>query len=239
MQDTSRVCPYCRCLHAWPKQDPRQRVAVPHRAGRLQRRSRVAGHEADRGAFDRGAGTDQQCAVGTARPQPSGGLPDSAAADFYVGPKGGVFFAGNHAVVIPAQAVCDPKTSSYGPSTWDAPCSPLQSQLLVHAEVRRKNGMTWVDFTPSLRFVPSTNPGDWAWIVMYTPNAIGSSGDLSDFNILWANSIGGTPVDETPTDATLRTYVDTFSGISIRRIKHFSGYLSGAGRNCEPGTEGC
>ena len=167
-----------------------------------------------------------------------GGLPDSAASDFYVGPNGGVFFAGNHAVVIPAQAVCDPATSSYGPSTWDDPCLPLQSQLRVHAEVRRKNGLTWVDFTPSLRFVPSTSPSRWAWIVMYTPNAIGATENLSAFNILWANSIGGTPVDETPTDATLRTYVDTFSGVSIRRIKHFSGYLSGEGR-CDPATEGC
>ena len=167
-----------------------------------------------------------------------GGLPDSAAADFYVGPNGGVFFAGNHAVVIPAQAVCDPATSSYGPSTWDEQCSPLQSPLRVHAEVRRKNGTTWVDFSPSLRFVPSTNPSRWAWIVMYTPSAVGQSSDLSRYNILWANSIGGTAVDETPTDATLRTYVDTFSGVSIRRIKHFSGYLSGEGR-CDPGTEGC
>ena len=37
---------------------------------------------------------------------------------------------------------------------------PLQTSLNVHAEVRRSNGQTWVDFTPSLRFVPSDNSGE-------------------------------------------------------------------------------
>src|SRR5829696_9283162 len=52
----------------------------------------------------------------------NGGSPDSTSTDFYVGPSGGTFFTGNHAVVIPSQSVCDPATSSYGPSTWDSPC---------------------------------------------------------------------------------------------------------------------
>jgi hypothetical protein len=160
----------------------------------------------------------------------SGGLADSASIDFQVGPTGGIFFTGNHAVVFPAQSICDPATSSYGPGTWDQPCAPLQSTLKVHAEVRRIDGQTWVDFRPSLRFVPSTNPARWVWIVMYTPEAIGAaSADLQNFNILWANQLGGSTVDEAPADSTLRTYVDTWMGISLRRIKHFSGYTIGAG----------
>jgi hypothetical protein len=165
-----------------------------------------------------------------------GGAPDSTAADFVVGPNGGAFFIGNHAVVIPSQSVCDPATSSYGPDSWDSPCSTLQSTLRVHAEVRRADGMVWVDFQPSLRFAPSTNPARWVWIVMFTPSATGADADLSKFNILWANRIGGATVDETLTDATLRTYVDTFSGVSLRRIKHFSGYAYAEGR-CDPGAE--
>jgi hypothetical protein len=165
----------------------------------------------------------------------SGGLPDSTAVDFTVGPTGGVFYTGNHAVLFPAQSVCDPATSDYGPGTWDEPCAPLQAPLRVHAEVRRRNGQTWVDFTPSLRFVPSTNPTRWVWMLMRTPEAVGATGDLSRFNILWAKGIGGTAVDETPEDSTLRTYVDTWQGISMRRIKHFTGYLSGSGR-CDEGT---
>ena len=168
----------------------------------------------------------------------SGDAPDSTAVDFVVGPTGGVFYAGNHAVVFPAQSICDPATSSYGPDTWDATCNPLQSTLKVHAEVRRTKDRTWVDFTPSLRFVPSTNSARWVWMVMYTPDAKGTGGDLSNFNILWTSSLGAPGIDETATDPTLRTYVDTFSGISLRRIKHFSGYMVGSGRSeSEPPPE--
>jgi hypothetical protein len=166
----------------------------------------------------------------------SGGTSDSASVDFYVGPNGGLYFAGNHAVVFPAQSICDPATSSYGPTTWDEPCWPLQSTLKVHAEVRTSGGRTWVDFTPSLRFVPSTSASKWVWIAMWTPGAVGST-DISKYNILWAQSIGGATVDETPTDSSLRTYVDTFSGISLRRIKHFSGFTIETGKECNPGEE--
>ena len=161
----------------------------------------------------------------------TGGSPDSVSTDFFVGPSGGVFYVGNNVVVIPSQSVCDPASSTYGPGTWDSPCSILQSTLRVHAEVRRTNGMVWVDFTPSLRFAPSTNPARWVWMVMYTPSATTAGSDLSKYNIVWADRIGGTTVDETPTDATLRTYVDTFSGVSLRRIKHFSGYAYAEGKD--------
>jgi hypothetical protein len=168
----------------------------------------------------------------------TGGKGDSASVDFSVGPNGGVFLVGNNLVVFPAQSICDPATSSYGPATWDQPCTPLASTLKVHAEARNADGRSWVDFTPSLRFVPSSYPSRWVWLAMYAPGAVGSS-DLSKFNILWTQSIGGAMVDETPTDPTLRTYVDTFSGISIRRIKHFSGFTSQSGRDCDSGGEGC
>jgi hypothetical protein len=126
-------------------------------------------------------------------------LPDSASVDFDISPNGGIFDLGNHAVVFPAQSVCDPATSSYGPGTWDDPCVPLQTSIRVHAEVRRVDGQTRVDFTPSLRFAPSTNPARWVWLVMYTPSAVGSA-DISPFNILWESAPGATAVDETPSD---------------------------------------
>ena len=168
-----------------------------------------------------------------------GGLPDSASVDFDISPNGGIFDLGNHAVVFPAQSVCDPATSSYGPGTWDTPCTALQTSIRVHAEVRRVNGQTAVDFTPSLRFVPSTNPARWVWLVMYTPSAIGSS-DLSGFNILWESTFGGATVDETLSDSSLRTYVDTWQGTSLRRIKHFTGYALTDGRSgCDPSVQQC
>jgi hypothetical protein len=169
----------------------------------------------------------------------SGDLPDSTAVDFYVGPNGGIFYTGNHAVVFPAGSVCDP-ASSYGPGTWDAPCATLQSPIKVHAEVRRSGGATAVDFTPALRFVPSSSPSRWVWLLIYTPDARGATGDLSRFNILYAPTLGATRIDETADDSSLRTYVDTFSGISLRRLKHFSayeeaGYGSGSGKTCDGG----
>jgi hypothetical protein len=168
-----------------------------------------------------------------------GGLPDSASVDFDISPNGGIFDLGNHAVVFPAQSVCDPATSSYGPGTWDDPCVPLQTSIRVHAEVRRVDGQTRVDFTPSLRFAPSTNPARWVWLVMYTPSAVGSA-DISPFNILWESAPGATAVDETPADSSLRTYVDTWQGQSLRRIKHFSGYVTTErGSSCDPAVTEC
>lgn len=162
----------------------------------------------------------------------SGGLADSASVNFVVGPSGGIFYTGNHAVVFPSQSICDPATSSYGPGTWDEPCTPLQTALTVHAEVRRVNGVTSVDFTPSLRFVPSSSASKWVWMLMYAPDAVGAGTNLSDFNILWTSRLGGPTVDEAVADSSLRTYVDTFQGLSLRRIKHFSGYQLGAERDC-------
>jgi hypothetical protein len=172
-----------------------------------------------------------------------GGLPDSTAGDFYVGPNGGVFMVGNHAVVFPAGSVCDPATSTYGRGTWDDACSPITRSLRVHAEIRRSDGVTSIDFSPALRFVPSSSPSSWVWLLMYSPDAKGATSDLARFNIFYAPAAGAAPIDETSSDATLRTYVDTFSGISIRRIKHFSIYESGyglaSGRTCDSGAEDC
>jgi hypothetical protein len=155
--------------------------------------------------------------------------------EFTVGPKGGVFMVGNHAVVIPAHSICNPATSSYGPGTWDSSCKTLNQNLTIQAVVRVSNGTTSVDFSPSLRFAPSNNPKDWAWIYLYTPKAAGAR-DLSSFNILYTSGINGATVDESAQDASLRTYVDTRSGISARRIKHFSGYTS-SGRECDAGPD--
>jgi hypothetical protein len=168
----------------------------------------------------------------------NGGSPGNTSVDFVVGPWGGIFYTGNNAVVIPAHAICDPATSSYGPGTWDSSCKALEGSLKIHAEVRTQGGRTWVDFSPSLRFVPSSNQSNWAYIYIFSPGAKGAA-DLGKFNILYASTIGGNTVDESLQDATLRTYVDTRLGIVTRRIKHFSGYTSSGfyDPNCTPGVD--
>jgi hypothetical protein len=167
----------------------------------------------------------------------SGTAPTNTTADFTVGPQGGVFLVGNHAVVFPRMSICDPATSTYG--DWDAACKTIGKPIQIHAVVRNENGRTWVDFSPELRFVPSADPSRWVWMYMYTPDARGAQGDLSRFNILYAQSIGGVTVDDAASDPTLRTYVDTRTGISVRRIKHFSGYTASAGRDCDNALGGC
>jgi hypothetical protein len=158
----------------------------------------------------------------------SGNSVKNGAAKFTVSPAGGIYFVGNHAVVFPARSICDPATSSYGEGQWDAPCTPLNRPLTITARVSTANGSSAVDFSPSIRFVPSASPSRWVWIFMYTPQARGAD-DLSLFSILFSPSLGATPVNDAVSDATLRTYVDTRSGVSFRRIKHFTGYSVGAG----------
>src|SRR5688572_16943931 len=45
---------------------------------------------------------------------------------------------GAHEIRFPAGAVCDPATSSYGPGTWDAPCTPLAAPITFTVR-------TWTD----------------------------------------------------------------------------------------------
>jgi hypothetical protein len=156
--------------------------------------------------------------------------------DFTVTAAGGVFLIGNHAVVFPARSICDPAKSSYGPATWDSPCEPLSAPLKIHATIRTAKLGTWVDFSPSLRFVPSNDSKKWVWMYMSTPSVIGAR-DLSKSAILFAPAIGAAGIDESPSDPTLRTYVDTWGGMSTRRIKHFTGYMTSSGRACDPQAE--
>jgi hypothetical protein len=153
--------------------------------------------------------------------------PDSLSADFTVTPSGGMFSLGNNAVYFPANSICDPATSSYGPDQWDAPCTPLDHDIAFHAEVRRDtvSGQTWVDFTPAVRFVPTNDPNQTVWMLMK------AGVDVTDANYVglamqWMPT--GSPdlaVDEASTDSSLKTYVDIERDVVFRRVKHFSGYI--------------
>ena len=153
--------------------------------------------------------------------------PDSMSADFTVTPSGGMFSLGNNAVYFPANSICDPATSSYGPDQWDVPCTPLDHDISFHAEVRRDtvSGQTWVDFTPAVRFVPTDDPNQTVWMLMK------AGVDVTDANYVglamqWMPT--GSPdlaVDEASTDSSLKTYVDIERDVVFRRVKHFSGYI--------------
>jgi hypothetical protein len=151
-----------------------------------------------------------------------------------VGPQGGVYFIGSNAVVFPRGSVCDP-SSAYGLDTWDKPCAPLTRQLTIQYETSIKNGRTSIDFKTPLRFAPTNDPSQYVWMMMYTPGATSSSADLQRFTIYYTPTLDGPMYDEAASDPTLKTYVDSRTGISMRRIKHFSGYTQ-YGIACDPLT---
>ena len=159
----------------------------------------------------------------------SGHTGNNADVEFTVTPAGGVFFMGSNAVVFPANSICDPSSSSYGAGTWDDTCTPLSTPLTIHATVRSANGATWVDFSPSIRFVPSELSRQWVYMYMASANAI-----------LFAPTLGAQGVDDAAGDATVRTYFDGHNaGYTLRRIKHFTGYMTSSGRSCVEGEEDC
>lgn len=158
----------------------------------------------------------------------SHGQSGNADIDFTVTPAGGVFFLGRNAIVFPANSICDPATSSYGEGTWDDECTPLAAPLTIHARVRTATAGTWVDFQPSLRFVPSDDSHDWVYMYMTSKHAI-----------LFAPSLGALGVDDASDDATVKTYFDSHKGSTLRRIKHFTGYMTSSGRACNQGEPDC
>src|SRR5438105_1406436 len=54
-------------------------------------------------------------------------------ATFTISPNGGRVKAGDFFVDFPANAVCDPTTSGYGPDTWDTPCATLATPITITA----------------------------------------------------------------------------------------------------------
>jgi hypothetical protein len=118
---------------------------------------------------------------------------------------------------IPANAVCDLATSSYGMGTWNDSCEPQTQPFTITAVVR--NAATdhpSVEFQPALRFSPTKQ----VWLYM----AVTNQATLDNTKVLWYCS-ETTCMDESQTDSDLVSYVDTEHYMVFRRIKHFSGYV--------------
>ena len=174
------------------------------------------------------AATEMKAPAGAPQLSLSRSQSNNADVDFTVTPAGGVFYLGRNAIVFPANAICDPATSSYGAGTWDDSCVPLTTPLKIHAKVRTATAGTWVDFKPSIRFVPSNDSRSWVYMYMSSQNAI-----------LFAPAIGAAGVNDASADATVKTYFDSQNGTTLRRIKHFTGYMTSSGRSCNQGDPDC
>ena len=156
---------------------------------------------------------------------------DSWAQDFVIDPtQPATIKAGDHVVTFPANSICDPATSGYGEDKWDAPCSPLQQPITIHATWNSKLGHAFIDFQPALRFVPTNDPSQYVLITMKDDWDLDPS---YHYPIFWNRPSDGTWVDESVADPSLRSTEDVNGNRVTRRLKHFSGYLVGAGEVCD------
>jgi hypothetical protein len=142
---------------------------------------------------------------------------------FRVNHLGTTQLLGRHTLNIPADAICDPMTSSYGPTEWDKPCNLLKRSIVITATLLEDNeGRPYVEFEPALRFAPDKE------VNLYLRSGRNSSGSM--LNIDYCNALGC--VDESLKDASLVTQRIGRSAVLVRRIKHFSGYMISSGRAC-------
>lgn len=185
---------------------------------------------------------------------------------FNLSPRGGRANVGGFTVRYPADAVCDPATSTYGPTEWDAPCTTLTNAITVTARFWFDNGIAQAEFSPDIRFNPAktvtlstiinavtglgassleaglgaSSPvaglGDNSAVAGLGDNAIA----LTRFNIGYTRRVDDVRyfIDDAATDPRLATSIDFSSGRVSRRIQHFSGYFVQWGTIwCEDGSE--
>jgi hypothetical protein len=145
---------------------------------------------------------------------------------------------------IPANAVCDPSTSSYGMGHWDEDCVPIDRSIKVNAKIWVSDTRVIVDFSPSLRFVPSAvvtiSTDLFAPILAGRVDLAEKPGALSQYELLYSADGGKERIREPGflKDPSLRTHIDLVTGLVWRRLKHFSGYVGTFGEPCTPAYEG-
>jgi len=146
---------------------------------------------------------------------------------------------GDHEIVIPAGAVCDPATSSYGIGHWDEPCTPATAPIAITATTfADAGGHPYVDFTPSIRFVPTSE------VYLYLHDGIRDGRNTLAFAYCATTTYC---FDEASVDSSLATQRVGRTRILYRRLKHFSGYtiidsgdcLFGSVATLEDGTLFC
>jgi hypothetical protein len=129
---------------------------------------------------------------------------------------GAVQVVGSHVISIPAGAICDQATSSYGKTEWDKPCSPLAGSMEITAtEFQGPDGEPYIDFQPAMRFSPDKE----VMVFFRTPRTDGSM----TLNVRYCDA-DLVCSDEALADASLRPFRVGTTSILGRRVKHFTGY---------------
>jgi hypothetical protein len=154
--------------------------------------------------------------------------------DFVIPVAGGsVGLLGLYTLNFPAGSVCDPSAQDsqdgYASQSWDAPCTPASGDIAVHATLIWSNGRLSADFVPALRFVPgqvvTMSSSLYAPLVQYYGNSAFSNGVAKRWGIGYAPYIGAPGIVDSKADNSLKTHINSQTGIVWRRIKHFSGYF--------------
>jgi len=131
-----------------------------------------------------------------------------------------------NSLLFPAHSLCDPKRSSYGESEWDKPCTLATAPVTISVRAWiGRNGHPQVDFTPSVRFAPSSDPA--RWVVLSFADYQASVDPM--YKILYCQKPQSACKDESKKDPSLATTRDPITGQITRRVKHFSGYNVAAG----------
>lgn len=161
--------------------------------------------------------------------------------DFTISPSGGtVKVGGLFTLNIPANAVCDPSTSSYGPGTWDDACTPATSGVQEHATLSATSSGIRVDFSNPIRFVPgqkvTISTTAFANLLLSAQAYFaGNSQSIGFLTIQYDPSLSASGINDAAGDPSLATYLNLNTGTLSRRIKHFSGYGVSVGDGvCDP-----
>lgn len=162
--------------------------------------------------------------------------------DFTVTSRGGSFaVAGLYTISFPENSVCNPENTQYGATEWDKSCSTLRSgqSIKVHAVLSLASGGLSIDFTPALRFSPSSqvtiSTDLFAPVLKANKDYfLSHPGSLNFLAIAYAPSLGAGAVKDYKADASVITHVNLSTGQIWRRVKHFSGYTLATGESCDP-----
>jgi hypothetical protein len=143
-----------------------------------------------------------------------------------------------HVVYFPSNSICE-LGSSYGPGEWDKPCVTASSPITITAKSWIDgDGHPQVDFSPAMRFTNAEQQqglssgaasGDVVTIGLALDRLSIVAAD-DQLTILYCATPTSSCVDESISDAALRTTTSLDDGYVARRIKHFSGYNVSSGR---------
>lgn len=139
-----------------------------------------------------------------------------------VNPRGSnTYVIGVHKLFIPANTVCDPATSSYGPGTWDDPCTLAADKFTVMATSWTDSlGHPYLAFQPALRFRPSAKGS----VTLYMMDKKAVADPTAKIVYCSEDALASSCVDESAADPSLATHTDATNGFLWRILKHFSGY---------------